>query len=543
MFEENNNNSNANTEHKAAAASSAVAASSSTAAAVMSSSAHSSRNSSRSNSPAPEDPNLLQSSSSSSAAAQPQAKPNNTAKSSDPAGQTISEAELEGRFKVIRYLGKGSYGTVFVAEELATGKQVAIKKIPKCFDNLTNAKRLLREIKILRMLSHHNVIGYRGLLSPSVPATFNSLLIVFEFVDTDLAKLLASDQPITNQHVQYFLYQLLCGIHYIHTANVIHRDLKPANVLINADCSLKICDFGLSRSTLGPNATAAQKKAAEDEIAEAARKQSEALANAPKLVQTRQVSAERVSSLAQPQKLARELTKHVVTRWYRAPEVILLSDRYTTAIDMWSIGCIFSELLSMQTRTSRRALFPGRTCFPFSADNNPLAYTDQLDQLNVIFDVIGTPTKEEIEKIDNDRARSYLRSLPLKPKIDLPRRFAGADAQAVDLLQKLLFFDPSKRYTAKQALEHPYLAEFRQPEDEGVYQGGSVDFAFEDQPITKDQIKALIVEQILIDNPQSKLADFFPNGTTVGSAAASTAASALLQKEAENHKRKMAESK
>jgi mitogen-activated protein kinase 1/3 len=153
----------------------------------------------------------------------------------------------------------------------------------------------------------------------------------------------------------------------------------------------------------------------------------------------------------------------------------------------------------MQTRTSRRALFPGRTCFPFSADNNPLAYTDQLDQLNVIFDVIGTPSKEEIEKIDNDRARSYLRSLPFKPKIDLPRRFAGAEAQAVDLLQKLLFFDPSKRFTAKQALEHSYLAEFRQMEDEGVYntsaQSAGVDFAFEDQPITKDQIKALIVEQ------------------------------------------------
>ena len=123
--------------------------------------------------------------------------------------------------------------------------------------------------------------------------------------------------------------------------------------------------------------------------------------------------------------------------------------------------------------------------FPFSADNNPLAYTDQLDQLNVIFDVIGTPTKDEIEKIDNDRARSYLRSLPFKPKIDLPKRFAGADPAAVDLLQKLLFFDPSKRFTAKQALEHEFLREFRQSEDEGLYQGGSVDFAFEDQPITK----------------------------------------------------------
>jgi hypothetical protein len=165
-------------------------------------SAHSSKNSSRAHSPVddgagkPDSEAPLQAG---GTTAQPQAKANHTSKSTDPAGQSINEAELEGRFKVIRYLGKGSYGTVFVAEELATGKQVAIKKIPKVFDNQTNAKRLLREIKILRMLGHHNVIGYRGLLAPSVPATFNSLLIVFEFVDTDLAKLLASDQPITNQ--------------------------------------------------------------------------------------------------------------------------------------------------------------------------------------------------------------------------------------------------------------------------------------------------------------------------------------------------------
>ena len=153
----------------------------------------------------------------------------------------ITTAELHGRYTLVRYLGSGSYGHVHVARD-PTGKEVAIKKIVNIFDNLTNAKRLLREIKILRMLQHVNVISLREILPPVDPTRFDDLLIVFEFVETDLQKLIHSDQPFSNDHVQYFLYQLLCGVKYIHSGHIIHRDLKPANVLVNSDCSLKICE-------------------------------------------------------------------------------------------------------------------------------------------------------------------------------------------------------------------------------------------------------------------------------------------------------------
>ena len=158
--------------------------------------------------------------------------------------------DLHPRYELKRILGSGSYGEVAEAVDRDRGgKRVAVKKINRIFEQETDAKRILREIYILRHMAHRNVIQLLNVLLPTRADknTFNELYLVFEFVDTDLYKLIMSPQYLTAQHIRTFLYQLLHSLAYTHSLNVIHRDVKPANILLNEDCSLKLCDFGLAR--------------------------------------------------------------------------------------------------------------------------------------------------------------------------------------------------------------------------------------------------------------------------------------------------------
>jgi mitogen-activated protein kinase 1/3 len=164
------------------------------------------------------------------------------------------------------------------------------------------------------------------------------------------------------------------------------------------------------------------------------------------------------------------MTKHVVTRWYRSPELILLQE-YDCSVDMWSVGCIFAELLSMQKRNvanyrDRRPIFPGKSCFPLTADNNPNKYNDDRDQLNVIFDVIGTPSEAECGVFKS--VAGYLRKLRRKAPRDLTRVYEGeaADGPALDLLRRMLCFDPARRIRMKDALAHPFFKGIRRRESE-----------------------------------------------------------------------------
>ena len=148
-----------------------------------------------------------------------------------------------------------------------------------------------------------------------------------------------------------------------------------------------------------------------------------------------------------PRPLKRQLTRHVVTRWYRGPELILLQD-YTSAVDVWSVGCIFAELLSMQRESvplyqNRVPLFPGRSCFPLSAESSN-TYEDRKDQLNVIFGVIGTPSQEDIECLTDANAREYLQGLPPKRPQRLKSVYGGASDSALSLLLAMLHFNPRK---------------------------------------------------------------------------------------------------
>jgi mitogen-activated protein kinase 1/3 len=163
--------------------------------------------------------------------------------------------------------------------------------------------------------------------------------------------------------------------------------------------------------------------------------------------------------------LTRQLTKHVVTRWYRAPELILIQP-YTTAVDIWSMGCIFAELLSMQEGSvpgyqDRTPLFPGGACYPLSGDTDS---EERLDQLNVIFGVIGTPSKEEIAEVGN--SNEYLKKLKHIKAKSLKDIYPAADPNALDLLHNMLKFNPKQRCTAGEALQHKFFSGVRREEME-----------------------------------------------------------------------------
>lgn len=348
----------------------------------------------------------------------------------------FSEWEVGERYRLVRVLGNGSYGEVVEAFDTIKNRKVAIKRILKIFENETDARRIYREIYILGHLNHPGIIKLLDIIPPKNFESFQDLYLVFEFVDTDLYKLILSPQYLTNPHIQAFLYQLLVGLKYIHSANVIHRDLKPANILLNEDCTLKICDFGLAR-VIAPAPTLQRQmswEAAEEE--------------------------KRLYDEVQSP-MGRVLTQHVVTRWYRAPELILLQD-YTFAVDMWSVGCIFAELLSMQADSlqnpcKRRPLFPGSSCYPLSGGQEGDA--ERTDQLGVIFDVIGTPAPEDIGP---SRVKEYLRGFAYKSPRKLQEIYRAADPSAVHLLSEMLQFNPDKRITVQDALAHPYLAIIRE---------------------------------------------------------------------------------
>ena len=396
--------------------------------------------------------------------------------------------EVGDRYRLEKILGHGSYGQVAEAFDTVGKMKVAIKRINNVFDQVIDTKRILREVYILRHLRHDNVIRLLNILKPP-REEFNELYLVFEFVDTDLHKLINSPQYLTIEHIKTFLYQLLCGLKYIHSALVIHRDIKPANILLSEDCRLKICDFGLARVVspsrfVGPAAVTASK---------AAERATQASVNA----RFSRADVEAGSAgLDSPKKLQRQLTKHVVTRWYRPPELILLQE-YTNAVDMWSVGCIFAELLSMQKESvtsykSRAPLFPGKSCFPLSAENDR-TYKDQLDQLNVIFKVIGTPEEQDIKHLGD--VKFYLRGLQKSPRQDFVNTFKAAPPEALDLLDKMLVFNPEKRLSVDEAINHKFLQSARAGDYEGVaMQGLTMGGHFIN--LSRESLKKLLIEEV-----------------------------------------------
>lgn len=159
----------------------------------------------------------------------------------------FSEYGDANRYKIQEVIGKGSYGTVCSAVDTHTGEKVAVKKVHGIFEHISDAARILREIKLLRLLRHPDIVEIKHIMLPPSIKDFKDIYVVFELLESDLHQVIKANADLTKEHYQFFLYQLLRALKYIHTANVYHRDLKPKNILANANCKLKICDFGLAR--------------------------------------------------------------------------------------------------------------------------------------------------------------------------------------------------------------------------------------------------------------------------------------------------------
>ncbi|KAG5053332.1 hypothetical protein JHK87_005530 [Glycine soja] len=348
------------------------------------------------------------------------------------------------RYKIQEVIGKGSYGVVCSAIDSHTGEKVAIKKIHDIFEHVSDAARILREIKLLRLLRHPDIVEIKHVMLPPSRRDFKDIYVVFELMESDLHQVIKANDDLTKEHYQFFLYQLLRALKYIHTASVYHRDLKPKNILANANCKLKICDFGLARVAFNDTPTTVF------------------------------------------------WTDYVATRWYRAPELCgSFYSRYTPAIDIWSIGCIFAEVLI------GKPLFPGKNV---------------VHQLDLMTDLLGTPSLDAISKVRNDKARRYLTSMRKKQPIPFAQKFPNADPLALRLLERLLAFDPKDRPTAEEALADPYFKGLSKIEREPSCQPiTKMEFEFERRRVTKEEIGELIFREILEYHPQL-LKDYI-NGT------------------------------
>ena len=203
--------------------------------------------------------------------------------------------------------------------------------------------------------------------------------------------------------------------------------------------------------------------------------------------------------------IRRELTDHVVTRWYRAPEIILLEKDYGPAIDMWAVGCIFAELLGTMKENSptfldRKPLFPGKSCFPLSpakaaTESKAGLPFSSTDQLAVIFAVIGSPNPEDCSFVTDQKALEYLEGFQGQPPADLQQKYPGASADAIDFLQKCLVFNPFFRLSLQDAIAHPLFKEIKGTKSE-KFTGDPIQLEFEDMNLDTKTLRELFLKEI-----------------------------------------------
>ncbi|KAM7067121.1 cyclin-dependent kinase 3 isoform 2-T2 [Molossus nigricans] len=297
--------------------------------------------------------------------------------------QPRSSADMDV-FQKVEKIGEGTYGVVYKAKNKETGQLVALKKIRLDLETEGVPSTAIREISLLKELKHPNIVRLLDVVHSE-----KKLYLVFEFLSQDLKKFMDST-PVSElplHLVKSYLFQLLQGVNFCHSHRVIHRDLKPQNLLINELGAIKLADFGLARAFGVP---------------------------------------------------LRTYTHEVVTLWYRAPEILLGSKFYSTAVDIWSTGCIFAEMVTC------KALFPGDS---------------EIDQLFRIFRTLGTPCEATWPGVT--QLPDYKGSFPKWTRKGLEDVVPNLEPEGKDLLMQLLQYDPGQRISAKGALAHPYFLSTR----------------------------------------------------------------------------------
>ncbi|XP_039971944.1 mitogen-activated protein kinase 14B isoform X1 [Xiphias gladius] len=374
--------------------------------------------------------------------------------------------EVPERYKNLSPVGSGAYGSVCSAYDVKTGLKVAVKKLSRPFQSIIHAKRTYRELRLLKHMKHENVIGLLDVFTPATSLEeFNDVYLVTHLMGADLNNIVKC-QKLTDDHVQFLIYQILRGLKYIHSADIIHRDLKPSNLAVNEDCELKvrssplttmftICDLAVSQTPFSS-------------------------ASFPAAFTHKHHFIGQILDFGLARHTDDEMTGYVATRWYRAPEIMLNWMHYNMTVDIWSVGCIMAELLTGRT------LFPG---------------TDHIDQLKLIMMLVGTPGPELLMKISSESARNYINSLPHMPKRNFADVFIGANPLAVDLLEKMLVLDTDKRITASEALAHTYFAQYHDPDDEP--EAEPYDQSFESRELEIEEWKNLTYEEVLSFVPPS----------------------------------------
>ncbi|CAK9435834.1 uncharacterized protein LODBEIA_P04970 [Lodderomyces beijingensis] len=296
-------------------------------------------------------------------------------------------ASIQNKYTKERKVGEGTYAVVYLGKQRSSKRSIAIKEIKTGLFKDGLDMSAIREVKYLQELKHPNVIELVDVFSSA-----NNLNLVLEFLPFDL-EVLIKDKDIVfkSADIKSWILMTLRGIHHCHRNFILHRDLKPNNLLISPSGQLKIADFGLARSLGNPN---------------------------------------------------EDLSCNVVTRWYRAPELLFGAKHYTEAVDIWSIGIIFAELMLR---------------IPY------LAGKDDVDQLDVTFRAYGTPTEQNWPNVSSLPLYNALHVYPPPSRHEIRSRFSAATEKALDFLILLTQLDPSRRCNSTQALLHEYFTESPRP--------------------------------------------------------------------------------